>query len=83
MREACLTRHFIYAKREKSANRKMRAGENKIFTSPSSPASGKMPRSPRLAHKAPVMEAKSSVHRQVFIVFNYNLSAFLLQKFSL
>ena len=28
------------------------------------------------------MEANSSVHRQVFIVFNYNFSAFLLQKFS-
>ena len=34
----------------------MRGGEKKlIFSSPSSPASGKMPRSPRLAHKAPVM----------------------------
>ena len=34
----------------------MRGGEKKlIFSSPSSPASGKMPRSPHLAHKAPVM----------------------------
>ena len=39
-----------------------------------------MPRSPRLAHKASVMEAKSSVHRLVFIVFNYNFSAFLCGK---
>ena len=69
----------FYAKREKSANREMREGE-KMFSSPSSRASGKMPRSPRLVHKAPVM--KSSVHRLVFIVFNYNFSAFLLQKFS-
>ena len=47
------------------------------FSSPSSHASGKMPCSPRLAHKAPVTETKI-----VFIVFNYNFSAFLLQKFS-
>ena len=46
----------------------------KCFSSPSSPASGKMPRSPRLAHKAAVMEAKSSVHRLVFIVFNYTFA---------
>ena len=45
----------FYAKREKSANREIRGGEK---NSPSSRASGKMPRSPRLAHKAPVMEAK-------------------------
>ena len=73
----------FYAKREKSANHEMRGGEKKCFSSPSSPASGKIQRSPRLAHKAPVMEAKSSVHRVVFfIVFNYNFSAFLLQKCS-
>ena len=69
----------FYAKREKSANREMRGRENKFFSSPSSCASDKMTRSPRLAHKAPVMQAKSSVHR---LVFNYNFSAFLLQKFS-
>ena len=72
----------FYAKRKKSANHEMRGGEKKFFSFPSSRASGKMPRSPRLAHKAPVMQAKSSVHRLVFIVFNYNFSAFLLQKFS-
>ena len=71
----------FYAKREKSASREM-GEEKKIFSSPLSRASGKMPRSPLLAHEAPVMEAKSSVHRLVFIVFNYNFSAFLLQKFS-
>ena len=72
----------FYAKRETSANREMRGGEKKISLLPSSRASAKMPRSPLLAHKAAVMEAKSSVHRLVFIVFNYNFSAFLLQKFS-
>ena len=70
------------AKRETSANREMRGGENEFFSSPSSRASGKMSRSPLLAHKASVMEAKSSVHRPVFIVFNYNFSAFRSQKFS-
>ena len=48
----------FYATRETSANREMRGGEKKCFSSPSSRASGKMPRSPRLAHKAHVMEAK-------------------------
>ena len=52
------------------------------ISSPSSRASGKMLRSPRLAHEAPVLQAKSSVHGLVFIVFNYNSSIFLLQKFS-
>ena len=81
MREASLTRHFTRSARQ-LANREMMGGENKFFSSPSSRASGKMPRSPRFAHKASVMEAKSSVHRLVFIVFKYNFSAFLLQKFS-
>ena len=72
MREASLTRHFT------PSARKAKEKKN-FFSSPSSPASGKMPRSPRLAYKAPVMQAKSSVHR---LVFNYYFSAFLLQTFS-
>ena len=78
MREASLTRHFTRSARQARIAR----GGEKDISSPSSRASGKMPRSPRLAHKASVMEAKSSVHRLVFIVFNYNFSAFLLQKVS-
>ena len=77
MREASLTRHFAPKRKSRDEGRR-----KKFFSSPSSSASGKMSRSPRLVHKAAVMEAKSSVHRLVFIVFNYNFSAFLLQKFS-
>ena len=68
------------SKREKNIRRESRGGEKiklYFFLLPSSRASRKMPRSPRLAHKAPVMR----IYMQATTIPTWKISTAVLIKF--
>ena len=68
MSQARRTRNFA---RNETILRETRLGEekNKAFLLPLSSASRKMPRSPRLAHKTPVMQARDGRWSSVYVKF--------------